>query len=61
MAAFNLIARLLSTGLTEPFEPQLPVLPPAVNIELENLDRDGKRILERRKRSSFKPAAVGCR
>jgi hypothetical protein len=60
MATFDLIARLLSTGLAEPFEPQFPVLPLVINIELENLDRDGKRISERRKRSSFKSVAVGC-
>jgi hypothetical protein len=60
MATFNLIARLLSTGLAEPFELQLPVLPLAINIELESLDRDGKRISVRRKRSSSKPVAVGC-
>ena len=63
MATFDLIARLFGTGLAEPFESQLPVRSPVVNIELENLDRDGKRILERRRRgrSSFNPVAVGCR
>ena len=59
MATFDLIARLCSTGLAEPLESQLPVRSPVTNIELENLDRDGKRSLKRRRRSTSKPVAVG--
>ena len=61
MATFDLIARLFGTGLAEPFELQVPVQSPVINIELENLDCDGKRCSKRRKISTCKPVSVGHR
>lgn len=60
MAPFEVLAQILRTGLPGQFEAKPTEMLQPINIELEELDHDGRRSMERRKkRISLRPVAVG--
>ncbi|UPX16591.1 uncharacterized protein EKO05_0006982 [Ascochyta rabiei] len=59
MTPYDKLTGLFSSGLASTSEPKDSVLLQPVNIELEELDHDGRRSAERRRKClSIKPVAV---
>lgn len=59
MATFEVLNKLFRARLASLFNVEPSNLLPLVNIELEELDHDGRRSLERRRRRhTMKPVAV---
>lgn len=59
MAPFDIITKMFRSGLASPFEAETTNVLQLINIELEELDHDGRRSTEkRRRRYAIKPVAV---
>jgi hypothetical protein len=53
MAPFEVLMRTFRTGLASPFKTNPTDMLQLINIELEDLDHEGRRSMERKKRRGF--------
>jgi len=60
MATFEILTKLFCAGFAGPFETESTNILPLINIELEELDCDGRRSIEKRRRFTIRPVAVRC-
>ena len=59
MATFHMLTKLFQTELASPFKAEPADMLQTINIELEELDHDGRRSTEKkRRRYTIKPVAV---
>lgn len=60
MAPFEMLTRIFRVGLAKTLEPESAQLLQLINIELEELDHDGRRSLGRRRKPLPNKPVVVC-